>query len=215
MFSSLVADARGIRPGHFCVYCYLCYNWHLRNGFVDSVGSRFEPVPWETAVLGQLQSTILFLLALVVSISFHEFAHAWSAYELGDSTARNNGRLTLNPVRHFDPIGALMILFIGSGRAFCAGDDLKAYAGEPGQDRALVPPIAPGHGTALGTYDGLRAISQPLNLAINTRPRTRSGRSRAIDWEITAPSELPINVALAIDSASINASTVSHRKGTV
>ncbi len=63
-------------------------------------------------MLGQLQSTILFLLALVVSISFHEFAHAWSAYELGDSTARNNGRLTLNPVRHFDPIGALMILFM-------------------------------------------------------------------------------------------------------
>jgi Zn-dependent protease len=63
-------------------------------------------------VFGQLQSAILFLLALVVSISIHEFSHAWSAYELGDSTARNNGRLTLNPVRHFDPIGALMIVFM-------------------------------------------------------------------------------------------------------
>jgi Zn-dependent protease len=62
--------------------------------------------------LGQLQSTILFLLALVVSISIHEFSHAWSAYELGDPTARNNGRLTLNPLAHFDPIGALMILFM-------------------------------------------------------------------------------------------------------
>jgi len=55
---------------------------------------------------------IYYLLALVVSISIHEFAHAWSAYELGDSTARNQGRLTLNPVVHFDPIGALMILFM-------------------------------------------------------------------------------------------------------
>ena len=60
----------------------------------------------------QLQSTIFFLLALIVSISIHEFIHAWSAYELGDPTARNQGRLTLNPLAHFDPIGALMILFM-------------------------------------------------------------------------------------------------------
>jgi Zn-dependent protease len=67
-------------------------------------------------LLGELMTSltqmIYYLLALVVSISIHEFAHAWSAYELGDSTARNQGRLTLNPVVHFDPIGALMILFM-------------------------------------------------------------------------------------------------------
>lgn len=63
-------------------------------------------------IFGQLSSTILYLLALVISISIHEFAHAWSAYELGDPTARNLGRLTLNPIRHFDPIGALMIVFM-------------------------------------------------------------------------------------------------------
>jgi Zn-dependent protease len=55
---------------------------------------------------------VYFLLALVVSISIHEFSHAWSAYELGDPTAKNMGRLTLNPVAHFDPIGALMIVFM-------------------------------------------------------------------------------------------------------
>lgn len=63
-------------------------------------------------MLGQLQSTILFLLALVLSISFHEFCHAWSAYELGDPTARRLGRMTLNPLVHFDPVGALMIVFM-------------------------------------------------------------------------------------------------------
>jgi Zn-dependent protease len=63
-------------------------------------------------MLGQVQSTILFLLALIVSISIHEFSHAWSAYELGDPTARRLGRLTLNPLVHFDPIGALMIVFM-------------------------------------------------------------------------------------------------------
>jgi Zn-dependent protease len=55
---------------------------------------------------------VFYLLALVISISIHEFAHAWSAYELGDATARNQGRLTLNPVAHFDPLGGLMILFM-------------------------------------------------------------------------------------------------------
>jgi Zn-dependent protease len=55
---------------------------------------------------------IFFLVALVVSISIHEFSHAWAAYELGDPTARNQGRLTLNPVVHLDPIGALMIVFM-------------------------------------------------------------------------------------------------------
>jgi len=55
---------------------------------------------------------VFFLLALVISISFHEFFHAWSAYEMGDSTARNLGRMTLNPIRHFDPLGAIMIVFM-------------------------------------------------------------------------------------------------------
>lgn len=55
---------------------------------------------------------VFYLLALVVSLSIHEFAHAWSAYELGDATARDQGRLTLNPVAHLDPLGALMILFM-------------------------------------------------------------------------------------------------------
>lgn len=62
--------------------------------------------------MDQLQSTIFFLLALVVSISIHECSHAWSASEMGDPTARNLGRLTLNPVAHFDPLGALMIVFM-------------------------------------------------------------------------------------------------------
>jgi Zn-dependent protease len=60
----------------------------------------------------QLQSTLFFLVALVISISIHECSHAWSAYELGDPTARNMGRLTLNPIVHFDPLGALMIVFM-------------------------------------------------------------------------------------------------------
>ncbi len=60
----------------------------------------------------ELIGILMFILALVISISVHEFSHAWSASELGDPTARNLGRLTLNPVKHFDPLGALMIVFM-------------------------------------------------------------------------------------------------------
>ncbi len=60
----------------------------------------------------ELIGIFMFILALVISISVHEFSHAWSASELGDPTARNLGRLTLNPVKHFDPLGALMIVFM-------------------------------------------------------------------------------------------------------
>lgn len=48
---------------------------------------------------------------LFLSISVHEWAHAYSAYRYGDDTAARSGRLTLNPIRHFEPIGLMLILF--------------------------------------------------------------------------------------------------------
>ena len=59
-----------------------------------------------------LREILLVLAALVASITFHEFMHAWSANELGDPTAKRMGRLSLNPIVHFDPLGALMIVFM-------------------------------------------------------------------------------------------------------
>ena len=52
---------------------------------------------------------------VLIAITFHEFAHGFAAYKLGDNTAKNEGRLTLNPLHHIDPIGGLMLLFAGFG----------------------------------------------------------------------------------------------------
>lgn len=51
----------------------------------------------------------------LVAISIHEFSHAFAAWRLGDSTARLAGRLTLNPLRHLDPFGTILLLLAGFG----------------------------------------------------------------------------------------------------
>ena len=56
---------------------------------------------------------IIAFLVLIFSLSVHEAAHAWSASQLGDDTAKRLGRVTLNPVVHVDPIGTLLLPLIG------------------------------------------------------------------------------------------------------
>ena len=60
---------------------------------------------------------VLMIFPLLFSIAFHEMAHGWAAYKFGDPTAKMMGRLTLNPLKHLDPIGTLLLLIIGLGWA--------------------------------------------------------------------------------------------------
>ena len=64
---------------------------------------------------GALFSLLLSIPGVLVAITFHEFAHGFVAYKLGDNTAKDEGRLSLNPLDHLDPIGTLMLLFAGFG----------------------------------------------------------------------------------------------------
>ena len=58
---------------------------------------------------------LLEIIALVSALTFHEFAHAWMADKLGDPTPRLQDRLTLNPAKHLDPLGTLLLLVAGFG----------------------------------------------------------------------------------------------------
>ncbi|MDB5048377.1 MAG: Zn-dependent protease [Fibrobacteres bacterium] len=60
-------------------------------------------------MLEHLPDLLLRFFVLTVSLTFHEAAHAWAAYRLGDDTAKRMGRLSLNPLVHMDPLGSLMI----------------------------------------------------------------------------------------------------------
>jgi Zn-dependent protease len=60
-----------------------------------------------------IMERVMLLIPLVLSLTVHEFAHAWSAWRLGDDTAAMQGRLTLNPVVHIDPIGTLLLPLLG------------------------------------------------------------------------------------------------------
>ena len=66
-----------------------------------------------------MESTLIRLLAnlfaVTVVLTFHEFAHAFVAYRCGDPTPKLAGRLSLNPLKHFDPIGLVCFALVGFG----------------------------------------------------------------------------------------------------
>lgn len=64
---------------------------------------------------GSPDQFLIFIVALVVAVTFHEFAHAFVALQLGDATAKLLGRVSLNPIRHLDLFGSLAFLFVGFG----------------------------------------------------------------------------------------------------
>ncbi len=60
---------------------------------------------------------LIYAVAVLIALTFHEYAHGQVAAWLGDQTAREQGRLTLNPIAHLDPVGAILLLIIGFGWA--------------------------------------------------------------------------------------------------
>ena len=91
-------------------------------------------------------STILYYVlripAVLIALTFHECAHGWMSYKLGDPTAKNLGRLTLNPIKHIDPIGFLMMIVVGFGYAKPVPINSRYYS-KPKRDMALTAAAGP------------------------------------------------------------------------
>lgn len=66
-------------------------------------------------IVGNLPFILSWLLAITVGLTLHEFAHAYAADRVGDPTPRANGRVSINPIDHYDPVGTTMILLFGIG----------------------------------------------------------------------------------------------------
>jgi len=96
-----------------------------------------------------LQRIIYFLPGVLLGLTVHEFFHAFAAWKLGDNTARDQGRLTLNPIKHIDIIGLLFIVFAGFGWAkpvqFNPGN-LKNFR----RDKAIIAAAGPASNLVLG-----------------------------------------------------------------
>ena len=80
--------------------------------------------------------------AALLCITLHELSHGWAAWRLGDPTAKQMGRLTLNPVKHLDPLGLLMMLVVKVGWAKPVPVDMR-YFKHPKQGMALTALAGP------------------------------------------------------------------------
>lgn len=91
---------------------------------------------------------LLILVPVLLSLSLHEFAHAFAADRLGDRTPREQGRLSLNPLRHLDPIGTLLIILVYFGWAKPVQTDPQNFR-HPYRDIMLVALAGPAINLAL------------------------------------------------------------------
>ena len=82
-------------------------------------------------------------IALLTAIPFHEAAHAWASDKLGDPTAKLCGRMSLNPIRHFDPLGALCMILVGFGWAKPVPVAARQNFKHPRRDMALSAAAGP------------------------------------------------------------------------
>ena len=99
--------------------------------------------------------------ALLLGIAFHEFCHAFTSSQLGDQTARNLGRVTLNPLAHLDPFGTLLLFFAGFGWGKPVPVNVYALRNGPRTGMAVVASAGPVSNLAVAAVMAL-----PIRLGI-------------------------------------------------
>jgi 2-(1,2-epoxy-1,2-dihydrophenyl)acetyl-CoA isomerase len=145
-------------------------------------------------------------------VSVTEPGVAWFEF---NEPERLNG---MNAVKKRDMIEALtqaqmdnavrVVVFIGSGRGFCAGDDLNAYGSRETGPDALVPPIPHGHDSPIGTYNGLRHISQALNQKIRSLDKITIAAINGYAIQTGLSLALACDFKIASDQAKLGSATL-------
>lgn len=97
---------------------------------------------WQGLDWSYLTDMLLSVLPALVCITLHELSHGWVAWKLGDDTARRAGRLTLNPLRHIDPIGLAMMVLFKFGWAKPVPVDMRNFR-NPKRDMAVTALAGP------------------------------------------------------------------------
>lgn len=105
------------------------------------------------------KTIILLIPPILAALTVHEYAHGWVAYRLGDPTAKDQGRLTLNPLAHLDPIGTILLFIAFFGWAKPVPVNPYNFR-RPRQDMIWVALAGPGSNVLLAMAIG--AIFQPL-----------------------------------------------------
>jgi Zn-dependent protease len=98
--------------------------------------------PSEGNITLNIQSMLVSLPGVIIGLTIHEYAHAFAAWRLGDATAKEQGRLTLNPLRHIDPLGFLLLIVAGFGWAKPVSFD-KTRLSRPRRDEAIIAAAGP------------------------------------------------------------------------
>jgi Zn-dependent protease len=88
------------------------------------------------------QNIVYNLPGVIIGLTLHEFCHAWTAWRLGDDTAKEQGRLSFNPLKHIDVIGFLFLIFAGFGWAKPVQFNPEKLS-RPRRDKALIAAAGP------------------------------------------------------------------------
>ena len=136
---------------------------------------------------------LLYLIPVMLfALSFHEMSHAWVALKLGDPTARDLGRVTLNPLRHLDPVGTLMVVVAGFGWARPVPVN-EGNLNHPHRDGLWIAAAGPGANFIAALASGLL-----MQLVVGT-PALLSLLGRAVDPALNLLAVgVHLNLALAI-----------------
>lgn len=108
-----------------------------------------------------IESLLISVLAVIIGIVIHESAHALAAYALGDKTARSRGRVSLNPLKHIDPFGTILLpllMIAAGGPVFAFAKPVPIYLGNlkhPKRDELLISLAGPASNIVLACLGAL------------------------------------------------------------